>query len=135
MAVRPRLFEELRQRCIMAHADNVRQRQLDRAHAAGERWRELTDRRAETVRLLKMGGPQQADSPARVERYLAREAAKRMAYARAGVTEAFFAERRIGPTLDLDDYPPNEAARFAGTPVGRIVELDDRGTVRDGFAT
>jgi endonuclease G, mitochondrial len=119
----------------MAHADNVRQRQLDRAHAAGERWRELTDRRAETVRLLKMGGPQQADSPARVERYLAREAAKRMAYARAGVTEAFFAERRIGPTLDLDDYPPNEAARFAGTPVGRIVELDDRGTVRDGFAT
>lgn len=119
----------------MAHADEVRQRQLDRAHAAGKRWRELTERRAETVRLLKLGGPELADSPARVERYLARESAKRMAYARAGVTEAFFSERRIGPTLDLDDYPPNETARIAGTPVGRIVELDDRGGVTDGFAT
>jgi endonuclease G len=51
------------------------------------------------------------------------------------VTESFFTERRIGPTLDLDDSPPNEPARLAGVPVGRIVELDARGTIRSGFAT
>lgn len=119
----------------MTQADEVRRRQLDRAHAAGQRWRGLVGRRAETVRLLKLGGPQLADSPARVERYFAREAAKNLAFARAGVTEVFFRERRIGPTLDLDDFPPNDSARIAGTPVGRIVELDDRGAAREGFAT
>ncbi len=113
----------------------MKDREIDRAHAAGKRWQDLTERRAETVRLLKLGGPQRADSPARVELYLAREEAKRLAYARSGVTDSFFRERRIGPTLDLDEYPPNEPARIAGTPVGRIVEIDDRGTVRDGFAT
>ncbi len=119
----------------MTQADEVRRRQLDRAHAAGQRWRGLVGRRAETVRLLKLGGPQLADSPARVERYFAREAAKNLALARAGVTEDFFRERRIGPTLDLDDFPPNDSARIAGTPVGRIVGLDDRGAAREGFAT
>ena len=119
----------------MRRADEVRQRQIDRAQAAGRRWRDLRERRAETVRRLSMGGPELADSPDRVERYRAREATKRIAYAQAGVTEAFFRERRIGPTLDLDDFPPNEPARIAGTPVGRIVELDGRGGVRDGFAT
>jgi endonuclease G len=58
-----------------------------------------------------------------------------LAFARAGVTEGFFAERRIGPTLDLDETPPNEAGRLAGIPVGRIVELDTRGQPSDGFAT
>jgi endonuclease G len=119
----------------MTRADEVKSRQLDRAYAAGRRWRGLTPRRAETVRLLKLGGPMLADSPARVELYRARETEKGLALARAGVTEDLLHERRIGPTLDLDDFPPNESARIAGTPVGRIVELDDRGAVRDGFAT
>ncbi len=84
---------------------------------------------------MKLGGPEAADTPKRVELYRAREAAKQIAYANAGVTTAYFAERRIGPTLDLDDTPPNEAARLAGVPVGRIVQLGSGGTIADGFAT
>src|SRR5262245_7009004 len=119
----------------MSQADLVKTRRIDRAHAAGERWRGLLDRRAEAVARLRRGGPEFADTPRRVEIFRAREAAKRLAFARAGITEQFFTERRIGPTLDLDDFPPNEPARLAGIPVGRIVELDDRGAARDGFAT
>jgi len=119
----------------MSHADLVRTRQLERAQAAGQRWQALTDRRAQTVRLLRRGGPEGADSPERVARFRAREDAKQLAFARAGVTEGFFTERRIGPTLDLDDFPPNEAARLAGVPVGRIVALDRQGSVHEGFAT
>src|SRR5882724_10624064 len=118
----------------MSHKQNVRERQFERAIKAGERWRGLLARRAETVRLLKIGGPERADSPERVQLYRAREEAKRLAYAKAGVTESFFWERRIGPTLDLDDTPPNEAGRLAGVPVGRIVQLNVAGEP-DGFAT
>src|SRR5262245_7296525 len=119
----------------MTHASDVRERKLERAYAAGERWRSLAERREETVRRIKSLGPGAADSPDRVEKYNEREAAKALAYLRAGVTESFFTERRIGPTLDLDDSPPNEPARLAGVPVGRIVELDARGKIRSGFAT
>jgi endonuclease G, mitochondrial len=119
----------------MSYRQDVRERQLEWATKAGERWRGLLGRRAETVRLLRLGGPERADSPKRVELYHAREEAKRLAYARAGVTESFFSERRIGPTLDLDDTPPNEAARLAGVPVGRIVQLNGSGGEPDGFAT
>jgi endonuclease G len=119
----------------MQLAAEIIERKLDRAMAAGKRWQSLIDRRAETVRLLKLGGPTLADSPARVEQYFARESAKALAYARAGVTETFFSERRIGPTLDLDENPPNETARTAGVPVGRIVELDRNGRAMEGFAT
>jgi endonuclease G, mitochondrial len=118
----------------MAYRQEVRQRQLERASKAGERWRGLLARRAETVRLLRIGGPERADTPERVQLYRAREEAKRLAYARAGVTGSFFAERRIGPTLDLDDAPPNEAGRLAGVPVGRIVQLNHAGEP-EGFAT
>lgn len=119
----------------MAHAREVRARRLSRLRLVGERWQQLTDRRAETVRRLQSGGPTAADSPERVERYLAREASKQLAYMRAGVTESFFQERRIGPTLDLDDYPPDEVAHTAGIPVGRIVDVGDRGEALDGIAT
>jgi endonuclease G, mitochondrial len=119
----------------MPHTQVVRDRQLERATKAGERWRGLLARRAETVRLLRIGGPERADSPERVQLYRAREEAKKLAYAKAGVTESFFSERRIGPTLDLDDTPPNEAARLAGVPVGRIVQLNGAGREPDGFAT
>ena len=118
----------------MAYRRAVRQRQLERATKAGERWRGLLARRAETVRLLRIGGPERADSPERVQLYHPREEAKRLAYARAGVTESFFSERRICPTLDLDDTPPNEAGRLAGVPVGPIVQLNIAGET-DGFAT
>jgi len=119
----------------MQSARQVTERQIERAHYAGLRWRDMQERRAEAVRLLKQGGPELADSPERVQRWRLREEAKRVAYARAGVTDAFFRERRIGPTLDLDDFAPNDAARLAGSSVGRIVQIDGRGSVIDGFAT
>jgi endonuclease G, mitochondrial len=120
---------------IMSQAQEVKRRQIEEAVAAGERWAMTRDERAETLRRLRRGGPEAADHPRRVSRYRLREAAKSAVYARAGVTSAVFAERRIGPTLDLDDLPPNEAARRAGIPVGRIVELTNRGTPGEGFAT
>lgn len=119
----------------MTYRQDVRNRQLDRAVNAGRRWQGLLARRAEAVRRLREGGPEAADSPERVELYRAREQEKQLAYARAGVTEADFAERQIGPTLDLDDNPPNETARLAGVPVGRIVQLDAAGGNPQGFAT
>ncbi|HTK29129.1 MAG TPA: DNA/RNA non-specific endonuclease [Vicinamibacterales bacterium] len=119
----------------MAHQRIVRQRQLARASAAGARWQSLLERRAGTVRRLRAGGPTSADRPDRVEQYRAREAAKQLAFARAGVAASYFNERKIGPTLDLDDYPPDEAARIAGLPVGRIVDVGDGGEAVDGFAT
>ena len=119
----------------MQSALRVTERQIERAHYAGLRWRDMQERRAEAVRLLKRGGPELADSPERVRCWRLREEAKSVAYARAGVTDAFFRERRIGPTLDLDDFPPNDAAQLAGKSVGRIVQIDRRGSAIDGFAT
>ena len=119
----------------MKHAAEVRARRVARLRAAGERWQRLTDRRAETVRRLRQGGPLAADAPAKVRQYLERETAKELAYARAGVTGTFFQERRIGPTLDLDEFPPDDIARKAGIPVGRIVDVGDEGEALDGFAT
>src|SRR5690242_14296367 len=119
----------------MKHATEVRSRRVARLRAAGERWQRLTDRRAETVRRLRTGGPLAADAPAKVQQYLERETAKELAYARAGVTGTYFQERRIGPTLDLDEFPPDDIARRAGIPVGRIVDVGDDGEALDGFAT
>jgi endonuclease G, mitochondrial len=119
----------------MAYRQDVRERQRNRATKAGERWRGLLARRAEVVRKLAIGGPEAADTPERVKLYRAREEAKQLTYARAGVTESRFTERRIGPTLDLDDAPPNELARIAGIPVGRIVQLSAAGREPEGFAT
>lgn len=118
----------------MIRKSDIEARRLDRAVAAGDRWNASRGRRAEAVAKLAIGGPANADLPVRVEAFLGREEAKRRAYARAGVTSAFFAERRIGPTLDLDEAPPNDAARLAGRPVGRIVSLVADGGV-EGFAT
>ena len=119
----------------MKHSTEVRARRAARLRAAGERWQRLTGRRAETVRRLRDGGPLAADAPAKVQQYLERETAKELAYARAGVTGTYFQERRIGPTLDLDEFPPDDIARKAGIPVGRIVDVGDDGEALDGFAT
>src|SRR5262245_65536589 len=51
----------------MIHASDVRERKLERAYAAGERWRSLAARREETVRRIKALGPGAADSPDRSE--------------------------------------------------------------------
>ena len=115
-----------------------RRRQGASGRAGTRGWRTVAAagaRRADTVRRLRSGGPTAADRPDRVATYLAREESKRLAYLRAGVTDSYFRERKIGPTLDLDDYPPTDTARIAGVPVGRIVNISDRGEALDGFAT
>jgi endonuclease G len=119
----------------MAQARRVRARQMERLHDVGVRWQKLTARRQATVRRLRAGGPEAADSQKRVAQYREREQAKQLAFAAAGVTATYFQERKIGPTLDLDEYPPNDVARAAGVPVGRIVEIGDTGEVLEGFAT
>lgn len=119
----------------MSQAHRARARQIERLHDVGVRWQRLTARREATVRLLRRGGPEAADSPKRVLMYHEREDAKQLAFARAGVTETYFQERKIGPTLDLDEFPPNDLARAAGVPVGRLVELGDAGDAVEGFAT
>jgi endonuclease G, mitochondrial len=119
----------------VSHREDVQNRRMETAVRAAGRFAESTARREETARLLALGGPRMAESPDRVAKYRAREALKLAAVARAGATETFLFERKIGPTLDLDDHPPSDAARLAGVPIGRIVELDDRDNVRDGFAT
>src|SRR5512143_2154839 len=75
----------------MGHADEVKRRGIEEAEAAGHRWQESLGRRAEAVRRLKRGGPEHADTPERVSTYRAREAAKRIVYARAGVSGVGFA--------------------------------------------
>lgn len=81
----------------MTHRQEVRQRQLERAEKAGQRWTQLLPRRAETVRLLSLGGPELADSHERVQLYKAREEAKQLAYARAGVTSSFLVSAGLAP--------------------------------------
>jgi len=119
----------------MSQARRARARQLERLHDVGVRWQTLTARRQAAVRRLRAGGPEAADSQTRVAQYREREQAKQLAFAAAGVTATYFQERRIGPTLDLDEYPPNDVARAAGVPIGRIVEIGDQGEPLEGFAT
>src|SRR5258705_10141088 len=119
----------------MAHRQVVEERKLEYALRAGRRWEDSLQKRAQTVRLLNLGGPEMADTPERVRQFRERERNKEVAYARAGVTESFFTERKIGPTLDLDDAPPSEAGRAAGVAVGRIVEVDAGGAPLEGIAT
>ena len=119
----------------MAHRQVVEERKIEYALRAGRRWENSLQKRAQTVRLLNRGGPEMADTPERVRQFRERERNKELAYARAGVTESFFTERKIGPTLDLDDAPPSEAGRAAGVAVGRIVELDADGAPLEGIAT
>ena len=97
--------------------------------AACERWREKTPAVARTIELLKHGGPRAASAPDRVARFEAREHIKAIIRP-PGV--GF--ERKIGPTLDLDDSP-NETERMAGAAVARLVELKASGKIGDGFAT
>jgi len=74
----------------MSQARLARRRQFDRLQAVGARWQHLTARRAATVRKLRRGGPEAADSKARVRQYHEREAAKQLVFARAGVTATYF---------------------------------------------
>jgi endonuclease G, mitochondrial len=114
----------------MISRNEITDRKYEVMKAAGRRWREKAGERERTAQRLAEGGPTAASSPSRSATFIARESMKA-----AMRFEGIGRERMIGPTLDLQDLPPNPTARKAGRPVVRIVELADAHTVGEGFAT
>lgn len=98
--------------------------------AAGYRWRQRAPEIADTARKLAEGGPAAATNRTRIAKFVARETAKYGTRFR-GIGE----ERIIGGSVELDDVPPTLAAKKAGAPVARIVELLSANRVGEGFAT
>jgi endonuclease G len=109
---------------------DIAERKFDVMNAAADRWKAKAPDVAEAARRLAAGGPRAASSPERYVTFMARETLKR-----AAVAVALGFERKIGPTFDLDDIPPDKAARDAGRPVAMIVELLQTNRVGEGFAT
>ena len=114
----------------MRSPNEISDRKYEVMKAAGLRWKEKAAERERTAQRLAEGGPTAASSPTRSATFFARESLKT-----ALRFEGLGFERMIGPTLDLQDLPPNPTARKAGRPVVRIVELADAHTVGEGFAT
>jgi endonuclease G len=114
----------------MRNPNEARDRKYEVMMSAARRWKEKAPEVANTARRLAEGGVAAATSPARSISFLARESMKSaLRFAGLGF------ERMIGPTMDLDDLPPNPTARKAGRPVVRIVEMANAHTVGEGFAT
>ncbi|MEK6279185.1 MAG: trypsin-like peptidase domain-containing protein [Acidobacteriota bacterium] len=110
--------------------DEIADRKVEVMKRAAGRWKANAPEVSQTALLLAQGGPQAATNPERTASFIAREALKRtMRFHGVGN------ERMIGPTLDLDDVPPNEIAKKAGRPIARIVELLETNRVGEGFAT
>jgi len=109
---------------------NLGDRKFEVWRAAGERWQAGADDRIDAAGRLARGGPLEASEATRVESFLARESLKGVVrFGGVGL------ERVIGDTLDLDDMPPTLAARQAGQPVARVVELLSQTRIGEGFAT
>ncbi len=120
----------------MITRNEVRVARIAEARAAGLRWQKRQAEREENLRRIRADGVGAADSTDRQIRFAARESVRRAAAVRhrAGTLPAAL-ERIIGPTVDLIDYPPSEAARVAGRPVARIVVMPGAGLVPEGIAT
>lgn len=109
----------------MSIVTGIKQRRIQAAIEAAERWSLRASQRTQTARTAAMGAP--LDTPDRREQYVLRE--------RRRDGERRFIERVLGPTKDFVPYPPDEAARFAGRPVARIVAQWDTRFEPEGFAT
>jgi len=105
-------------------------RKYHKIRVAGERWRSIAPDVAQAAALLAEGGPRRATGAVRVAQFVARESLKR-----ASRFGGIGLERMIGDTLDLDEMPPNLAARKAGQPIARIVEMIGPAQIGTGFAT
>ena len=114
----------------MLSPNEVANRKVDIMKSAARRWKAKAPEAAVTARLLAEGGSAAASSPARAASFAARESRKR-----AIRFEGVGFERIVGPTMDLEDIPPNPTARQAGQPIARIVELVDTNRIGEGFAT
>jgi endonuclease G len=108
----------------------IAERRISVMRAAAERWQRKAPDVVATAELLARGGSLAASDPVRAASYVARENLKRAARHRG-----IGLERIIGGSEELDDVPPTVAARRAGRPVARIVELLDSNRVGEGFAT
>jgi endonuclease G, mitochondrial len=118
--------------------------QLDRTREAGravqraalERWQRRQGERARNTDQVAAGGPGAADSPQRQARFSAREAglAQARELRRRGMLPLGI-ERKMGATLDYVPFAPSDAARTAGKPVARLVDLPAAGIQAEGYAT
>lgn len=109
--------------------EGMEARKLAVISEAADRWSAKSADVVDAARRLAQGGPAAASSPERAATYAARETLKRSLPS----LEVGF-EKTIG-TFDLDDIPPDSAAKTAGRPVARIVELLQNQRVGEGFAT
>ncbi len=114
----------------MVDRRRIVERRADVMREAAARWHLKIPDVVATAELLARGGPLAASDPARAASYVARETMKRALRFRG-----IGFERVIGATQDLDDMPPTPAARTAGRPVARVVELLDGNRVGEGIAT
>ena len=111
----------------MITRNQVREARIAVARAAGERWRQRRPERERTGAV---------DSPDRQRQFAVRETIRgaTLLRHREGTLPTAL-ERIIGPTIDLIDYAPSEAARIAGRPVARIVVLRGPGLEAEAVAT
>lgn len=98
-----------------------RERQLAQLERARERYRKRAEVRTSNDRLLEENGAGGADPPERQMQLAQRDALRselRILHMRGQIPAAL--ERIHGPTFDILDFAPSEAARAAGKPVARL---------------
>jgi len=108
----------------------------DIALAAAQRWASRGQTREDNIADVNLGGAGAADSADRQIDYKVRE--DRLDKARVLSANGLLSralERRIGPSLDFDRYPPSEQARQAGRPVARITQGDGKELAPVAIAT
>lgn len=116
--------------------DRRAQARYDIALAAAQRWASRRQTREDNITDVKLGGAGAADSADRQVQYKTRE--DRLDKARVLSANGLLSralERRIGPSLDFDRYPPSEQARLAGRPVARITQGDGKELAPVAIAT
>lgn len=120
----------------MSNLNRIRDARRAVQAAALQRWRDRAQTRDRNKAAIAVGGPGAADSPQRQTRFLARQAglAQARELGRAGLLPLGI-ERKMGATLDYSPFAPSDAAKKAGRPVARIVELVGPGLQPEGFAT
>ena len=115
----------------MARLDDIQRLRNEIAYSAGKRWQERTNERQDALLKAARLGPAAADSPERVAAFREMMGRRLLQTSAAELVQ----ERIIGPTLDFTDRPPDEKARGAGSPVGRVVEIKEKGVQPVGFGT
>jgi endonuclease G len=114
----------------------LQERKLAAMMRATERWLKRREIREENRVRIVQGGEGAADSAERLADYARRRRAMqtaRASYAAGAMPSPL--ERRIGAALNLTPYAPSDAAKRAGKPVARIVELRGAGRQPEAVAS